>query len=119
MNNCGWCGRVIVGEGVSPVERSPVIVGKGEIERAVVPELSCGFCCDGCAWAFEAEVHLWYGLGGTDLREHLVNEHGLVHPPGAPGGSMSIACCVYMTQLAESVITFIEGGVEAIKPGEN
>ena len=93
MNECGWCGKVINGEPVLSIAISGMIMNDGETEDEM-PGYIADFCCHGCAWAFSVEYHRLIGLSGKDLRNHLIEAHGLVHPPGKPAGGMRCGCQV-------------------------
>jgi hypothetical protein len=66
-----------------------------------------GFCCHGCAWAWAIEFHGLFGIIGDKARQHLINEHGLVHPPGEPAGNQSIACFKHFQWQAEMILDCI------------
>ena len=80
---CGWCGAEIVGEPVSPFYTSEMVASSGEEEIELLPEYRCGFCSDGCAWAFAEENEKQHGMRGEGLKRHLEVEHGLVYAPGS------------------------------------
>ena len=114
MNVCGYCGGVIVGEGVMPVEQSPVVVGGIDGNEFEASEgFSVSFCCEGCAWAFGIESHSLYGMSGKVARRHLIDEHGLT--PGKPVGKMSQECFERFQKIAEVFSGFAEGGAQAVK----
>ena len=94
MSKCGWCGKVINGEPVSTIEDDAMVMGDGETEVEIMPGYVAGFCCHGCAWAFSAETHRIRGLSGKDLRNHLIDIHGLSYPPGKPAGVMRDDCLI-------------------------
>ncbi len=103
MSKCAWCGNVITGDPVLSFQ-CPVIVGDTGVE--LVPEYVGYFCCNGCAWAFTAETHRLMGLSGKDLRAHLIDMHGLSHPPGKPAGDMRSDCFVVgMAQSLASIFS--------------
>lgn len=114
MNVCGYCGCELIGEGVEPVEVSPIIVGGSEGSESEASEgFSVSFCCGGCAWVFGIESHSLYGMGGKVARRHLIDEHGLT--PGKPAGKMSRECFGRFKGIAEVFAGFIEGGPQAVK----
>jgi len=79
--------------------------GNGEVEEDLCPGFSIGFCCDGCVWAFDVEIHRLYGMtGGKELRSHLIDEHGLAHPPGKPRGVMSPKCFARFKSIADALV---------------
>ncbi len=94
MNKCAWCGTEIDGEPVLTIQNSAMMKGEGETEVEIIPGYVADFCCHGCAWAFMTETHRLMGLSGKDLRTHLIEAHGLVHPPGKPAGGMRCDCLV-------------------------
>lgn len=103
---CSWCGNEITGESVT-IEQGEIVFGNGDTEQAVIPALSNTFCCNGCAWAFEVQKHRLWGLQGKELREHLINDHGLVHPCGKPTGSMSYKCNMKFQKLKSEIGNFL------------
>lgn len=114
MNVCGYCGCVVVGEGVMPVELKPVVVGGSDGNEFEASEgFSVSFCCEGCAWAFGLESHSLYGMTGKVARRHLVDEHGL--RAGKPAGKMSRECFERLQRMAEVFLGFMEGGAQAVK----
>ena len=79
---CGWCGSEIAGEPVAPYEHGPLIAGgAGQREIELLPGFKCGFCSEGCAWAFAEERSRRQGMRGKELRQHLELEHGLTYAP--------------------------------------
>jgi hypothetical protein len=102
--DCGWCGRAVKSPSVSSYKAGYISWGDGENEVELVTEFSCDFCCNGCAWAFAVESHRLYGQTGKELRAHLINEHGLVHPPGKPGGPMSRECRERFNAEAKAIV---------------
>jgi hypothetical protein len=76
---CGWCGAEIVGEPVSPFSVSEMVAWSGDKEVKLLPEYHCGFCSDGCAWAFGEKNEKQHGMKGKELKRHLEVEHGLVY----------------------------------------
>lgn len=118
MNVCGYCGCAIVGEGVEPIEQSPVVVGSSDGAEFEASEgLSASFCCEGCAWAFGIESHSLYGMSGKVARRHLIDEHGLL--PGKPAGKISQECFERFRKIAEVFSCFVEGGPQAVKFRDN
>lgn len=114
MNVCGYCGCVVVGEGVMPVEQMPIIVGSSDGSEFEGSEgFSVSFCSEGCAWAFSIESHSLYGMSGKVARRHLIDEHGLM--PGKPAGKMSQECFERFKKIAEVFSGFAEGGPQAVK----
>lgn len=113
MNVCGYCGCV-VGEGVMPVEQTPIIVGSSDGSEFEASEgFYVSFCSEGCAWAFGIESHSLYGMSGKVARRHLIDEHGL--SPGKPAGKMSQECFERFKKVAEVFLGFAEGGPQAVK----
>ena len=118
MNVCGYCGCVVIGEGVMPVEQSPVMVGSSDGSELEASEgFSVSFCSEGCAWAFGLESYRLYGMTGKVARQHLIDEHGL--SPGKPAGKMSQECFERFQKMAEVFSGFIEGGPQAVKFRDN
>ena len=114
MGVCGYCGGIVIGEGVEPVEEMPIVVGSSDGSESEASEgYSTSFCCEGCAWAFGVESHHLYGMVGKVARQHLVDEHGLT--PGKPAGRMSRECFERFGKVAEVLLAFSEGGVQAVK----
>jgi hypothetical protein len=109
MFECGYCGHLIVGESVSSIEVGAVVFGDGDSEREMVPEHKASFCCSGCAWAYGVASHNLYDMSGKELRIHLINEHGLEHPPGHPAGRMSVVCSNYFIDVADAFSKFKYG----------
>jgi len=104
MSKCGWCGNVITGEPILTIEESAMIMYDGEAEVEIMPGYIADFCCHGCIWRFSVENHRLMGLSGKDLRNHLIDVHGLSHPPGKPAGGMRRDCVVIkMAQSLASV----------------
>ncbi len=66
-------------------------VGETEDE---MPGYKVDFCCHGCVWAFSAEYHRLIGLPVKEIRNHLIEAHGLAHPPGKPAGGMRRDCVI-------------------------
>ncbi len=94
MDKCGWCGHEIKGEPVSSYTEGSLSWGN-DVTEDIWNGFSVDLCCYGCAWAFGVEIHRLYGMtDGKELRSHLIEEHGLPHPPGKPGGVMSSDCMV-------------------------
>jgi hypothetical protein len=106
MIKCGWCGKEISGEPASFVKSGAMVMGNGVTEVELMPGYEADFCCNGCAWAFLAETHRLWGLSGKDLRNHLINEHGLSYPPGKPAGVMRDDCLII--RIARSLATFLD-----------
>lgn len=114
MSVCGYCGCVIFGECVMPVEQTPIIVGSSDGTEFEASEgFSVSFCSEGCAWAFGIESHSLYGMTGKVARRHLIDEHGLT--PGKPTGKMSQECFERFKKIAEVFSGFAEGGPQAVK----
>ena len=114
MNVCGYCGSVIIGEGIMPIEQTPIIVGSSDGNEFEASEgFAVSFCSEGCAWAFGIESHSLYGMSGKVARRHLIDEHGLT--PGKPAGKMSSECFERFQKIAEVFLGFIEGGPQAVK----
>lgn len=86
---CSWCDRPIFGELVAPGIQYLGEFGSGE--KPEILKANVGFCCNGCAWAWWIESHRLFGVTGNEAREHLIKEHGLVHPPGV-AGKQSVHC---------------------------
>jgi hypothetical protein len=103
MSDCGWCGKVITGEYLS-IEISSMTMNVGETENEM-PGYIAEFCCHGCAWAFSVEYHRLISLSGKDLRTHLIEVHGLIHPPGKPAGGMRRDCLVM--DMAKRLASFL------------
>lgn len=101
MNECGWCGKPILGEPVSPLHEGALVYFEGSHEKELLPEFHTGFCCSGCAWAFTAEREKLWGLEGKELRQHLIEEHGLASPPGKPAGNQSVISQSRLNMLRE------------------
>jgi hypothetical protein len=104
MNNCGWCGKVVEDEPVLSYEQGPIVHGESKVEEEIFPGFRVGFCCDGCAWAFYFKIHEIFGLGGKELRLHLIDEDGLKYPPGKPAGNQSVDCYNRFRGIALSMI---------------
>ena len=118
MNVCGYCGCVIIGEGVMPAEQSPIMIGGSEGNEFEASEgYSVTFCCEGCAWAFGMSSHSLYGMSGKVARRHLIDEHGL--KPGKPAGKMCGECFERFQKIAEVFLGFVEGGAKAVKFRDN
>jgi hypothetical protein len=94
VGSCGWCGKLINGEPASTIEGGAIVMNDGEKEFELMPAYQADFCCSGCAWAFSAENHRLMGLSGKDLRNHLIDMHGLSYPPGKPAGVMRDDCMI-------------------------
>lgn len=94
MSKCGWCGNEINGEPASTIEKGAIVMGNGENEVELMPGYVADFCCNGCAWAFLSETHRLIGLSGKELRNHLIDMHGLSHPPGKHAGIMRDDCLI-------------------------
>jgi len=104
MNECGWCGKVMVDEPVLIINNPAMVMGASNTEVELMPACEIAFCCHGCAWAFSVETHRLMGLSGKDLRNHLRNVHGFSHSPGKPAGGMRNDCVVIkMAQRLASV----------------
>ncbi len=110
MSQCGWCGHELKGEPVSYTE-SPLLWINGEVTEVIWTSFSLDLCCYGCAWAFGAEIHKLIGMtNGKGLRSHLIELHGLPHPPGKPGGVMSPKCFERFKSIADALVkAFILG----------
>lgn len=118
MNVCGYCGCVIIGEGVMLIEQTPIVVGSSDgTEVEASEDFSVSFCCEGCAWAFGIESHSLYGMSGKVARWHLIDEHGLT--PGKPAGKMSQECFERFQRIAEVLSCFVQGGAQAVKFGDS
>ena len=92
MSGCDWCGKVITGESVDTIRTSAIFVNDSKKEAELMLGYVAYFCSHGCTWAFCIETHRLLGLSGKDLRKHLIDIHGLVHPPGKAGGGMRPDC---------------------------
>lgn len=103
--NCSWCGAKITGEAVMSGEIYHYTFGGSGESEPIINEI--GFCCDGCAWAWEIEEHRIMGLMGKAAREHLINEHGLKHPPGSPAGKQSKECFDDFAGEVEKILSII------------
>ena len=118
MEKCGYCGSILVGEGVMPVEQGPIVVGSSDGTECEASEgFSVSFCSEGCAWAFGIESHSIHGMSGKVARRHLIDEHGL--KPGKPAGEVSRECFERFQKVAEVFSGFIEGGIQAVKFKDN
>ncbi len=104
MSQCGWCGRELIGDPVLPYEQTSIVHGHGEVEEEVLPGFRVGFCSNGCAWAFNSEIHRIFGLSGNELRSHLIDVEGLTYPPGKPSGNQSVACFNRLRSVALSYV---------------
>ena len=114
MSVCGYCGGIVIGEGVMPVKEMPVMVGSSDGSEFEASEgFSTAFCSEGCAWAFEVEAHRVYGMVGKVARRHLIDEHGLTQ--GKPAGRMSEDCFERFRKIAEVLSGFFEGGPQGVK----
>jgi len=92
MSKCGWCGKEIAGDVKFLYESEALVNDDGENEVEVMPAFQEDLCCTGCEWAFLAEMHRLFGLSGKELRNHLIDIHGLSYPPGKPAGVMRNDC---------------------------
>ncbi len=106
MSDCGWSGKVIVGEPILTIKNSAMVMGDGYTEVELMPAYEAAFCCHGCAWAFSAESHRLMGSSDKDLRAYVIDVHGFSHPPGRPAGGMRRDCVVIkMTESLASVFS--------------
>jgi len=102
---CSWCGVDIIGEVVAPGHVIRVTFGIGADDNEV--DIETGFCCNGCAWAWGIESHGLMGITGKEARLHLIEAHGLKHPPGLPAGRQSSECFEQFAREAEDIVKFL------------
>ncbi len=105
MSKCGWCGKVITGEPVLTIGIVP-FMSDGGSEYVLMPGHIVDFCCHGCVWTFLVETHRLMGLSGKDIRNHLIDVHGLSYPPGKPAGGMRRDCVV--VDMAQSLVSLFD-----------
>ncbi|MBI2850590.1 MAG: hypothetical protein HYX80_06050 [Chloroflexi bacterium] len=79
----------------------------GEKETEADTEFSEVFCCRGCLWAFEFESHQIWGMTEQEIRTHLIEEHGMAYPTGAPAGNMSSECRRKFEAVAQAIDRFL------------
>jgi hypothetical protein len=101
VKNCSWCGREISGQVVYPSEFVHGIFNGDE--KPDIISIDIGFCCDGCVWRWEIEQHGILGITGDKARQHLIEEHNLVHPPGPPAGKQSHECFDFFAREMETI----------------
>jgi len=110
VKSCSWCGREISGQVICP--------GKGfysswGTEKPELLEIELGFCCTGCAWRWGIEEHGLMGMTGNEARQHLIEEHGLTHPPGPPAGEQSQECIKFFTREAQMIMDCIRPDIRS------
>jgi len=101
MKQCGYCGCDIIGEVFDSVDIGPITIGCSDgSEYKAGGVVSLGFCCEGCAWAFEFESHCrWYGMCRKVAKRHLSDVHRL--RAGKTGGKMCKECSEMLGGMAE------------------
>jgi hypothetical protein len=108
MNRCGWCGQEIFGEPEFSGGIASMSFGDSfGREFEVITETPLDFCCEGCKWAFELDLHRIIGMTGKEAREHIRAEHKL--SPGKPGGKQSKECWDRSAKIASAVFSMFTG----------
>ncbi len=107
MASCGWCGKETDEQTKLRIE--PVVLVWGSDDKVRIEECNddpAVFCCTGCCWAFSVEVHRLRGMSGKEIREHLIWNHELAYPPGAPAGKMTSESRLKFETMANEIKKF-------------